>query len=209
MKDYQDLELIFSDLSGDLPTLLAEACREPWSFDRKAANSSILGNQTYRFKSSGDEKSKAAWLVLVQRSSDVYYVPNLGPAKPGMFTRDEYNSVLNSFVENVVTRIPESAGVLPVRSSGTIDLSVVLGEKGMELLSSFSASANRNLPHPNDRNRLYEFISFIHREQIDLDESTFKRWLIEVGNWVDEQAGPIQSDYTVGRDLLRIYDPQK
>lgn len=208
MKDYQDLELILRDSSVNLPLLLAEACSEPWSFEKDAQNISLPNIPSYRFTSSGDEESSAAWLVVVRKSKDVYYVPNLGPEKPGFFTRDEYNAVLNSFVENVVEKIPTSAGILSVRTSGTIDFSVILGENGMRLLSSFSESANRNSLHPNDRDRLYEFISFVHREQIDLDESTFKRWLIEVGRWADIQASPIQSDYTVGRELLRIYDPR-
>jgi hypothetical protein len=210
METYQDFEIILTDLEIDLSRLLIEACSSPWAFDEEGSKngSSISGSETYRFGSSGDSNSKPAWLVVVRRSH-TFYVPNLGPAQPGRFTRDDYNAVLRSFIVNVFERIPNHEEFASILSSDKMDLSISLGHEAMRLLRAFSSSANRNALHPNDRERFYDFVGYIHREQIYLDEATFKRWLVEEDGWADEQASEVQHDFTLCRELLSRYDPKR
>jgi len=208
MKNYQDLELILVDTSIDLPQLLIDACQPPWSLDEEGTKGtvSLTGRQPHIFQSNGDSESPPARLVLARRSEDTHYIPNLFPAKPGRFSFDEYNAVLSSFISRVIEAIPEHDKLVSILSSDTVDLSTLLGEEGMNMLKSFSNSANRNALHPNDREKFYDFICLIHSEKIDLDEVMFKRWLVEEDKWTDEQASEVQSDYSTCLELLARYD---
>ncbi|MEO5913939.1 MAG: hypothetical protein ABIS50_06875 [Luteolibacter sp.] len=211
MNTYQDFEIILSDPETDLPHLLKEACSPPWTFDEEGSKngSSFSGSETYRFVFSGNAESKPAWLVVVRRSHDTFYVPNLGPEKSGSFSHNEYNAVLRSFIVNVFERIPNHEDFASVLTSGNMDLSIALGDEAILLLRAFSSIANKNALHPNDRERFYDFVGYIHRQQIELDEETFKRWLVEEDGWSDEQASEIQHDFTLCQELLTRYDSMR
>jgi hypothetical protein len=213
MDNYQDFAISLTNLEIDLPSLLIDACSSPWEFDKECLEdgSSSSGSETYRFASSGEEDSKPAWLIVARRSNDTFYVASLGPGpeESGMFTKDEYNAVLRSFIVNVFERVPNHEEFASVLTSDKMDLSILLGEQAMKLLRAFSSSANRNALHPNDLERFYDFVGYIHREQIDLDEATFKRWLVEEDRWADEQASERRHEFTLCQELLRRYDPKR
>lgn len=204
MEDFQEFEMILNDTEIDFSQLLAQSCSSPWSFDEEGSENtaSIGGVSIFRFLSSGDSSSKPAWLAVAQKSEDTFYVSNLGPEKFGSFTRSEYNSVLQSFLKNVVARIPNQESFVAVLGPAKIEMSVLIGEEAFNLLKLFSSNANRNALHPNDRERFYDFIGLLHREEIDLDEVTFKRWLTDEEKWSDEQASDVQRDFTTCQEVL-------
>lgn len=210
MKTFQDLEIIAKDAGDQVAKHLIAACWPPWMFDESRSDrlTRSIGGETYAFKSAGDSTSKPAWLCLVRKSEDRFRVSNIGPAISGQFSYDEYNAVLKSFVQNVVARIPKEANMLPVLGSAELDLAVILGEEAMAMLRSFSSGANRNALHPNDRARLYDFIGHLHRNSIELDGTTFERWLIEDDKWAKSQASEMHDIFASARDLLRHYDPR-
>ena len=74
-------------------------------------------------------------------------------------------------------------------------------------LRSFSGGANKSTgsSHPCDKQRWYDFVVSVHKNNDFLPASTLERWLIEEGGWGENQASELAIEYEQELGLLK-YD---
>lgn len=120
---------------------------------------------------------------------------------------DQYNLVLESFIEDV-GKVGEREGFFQIlHSSDKVDLESELGSEVFKKLKLFSNCANKSTgsAHPLDEERWFDFIISSFDSEAVLDESTIGRWLREVGGWDKDSAIALQMEYRSAVDLLRYY----
>lgn len=148
---------------------------------------------------------KSALLSLIQKDPKTFYVSNIVPMDEDQLTRDEYNSILVDFHENVFKPAGEKAGIKSELTESEAELEQWMDDESSNLLRSFSSLGNKGAgaSHPNDRERWNAFVLSAHRNGSKLDPTTLACWLIEVGGWPHEVAEQLALEYESGRELLK------
>lgn len=153
---------------------------------------------------------KAAKLCLARLSGGEglvqYAVTNIVPDSPGHISREEYNSSLEAFLAGFVRPSLDGLQVGVQVDHDDVGLRTWLGEECAARLESFSAGANRLLPHPCDTERWNAFIIRAHQDRADLPQDIFERWLVDEEHWPEEEATRLVIEYQQGRALLQQYD---
>ena len=78
----------------------------------------------------------------------------------------------------------------------------------MELLKTFSATADRGKLQPLDVRRWNAFVARTHLDDVVLDTSLLSAWL-EGEGWQDPQRRQLVHEYAYGRSLLTVFDEER
>jgi hypothetical protein len=162
------------------------------------------GDIWFTFTLAGHQTLPPAFLFLTQKSPGTLYVPNVISPAHNRLEYDEYNAILKSFCDSVLSRMqPPNSIEFDLRGT-TVDLSTQLPGDVYKRLRAFSVAANKSTgsSHPYDRERWMDFLIEAVQTGAPLDPHTLARWLVEEGQWDAEQASRLAEEYEFGRELL-------
>ncbi len=205
MKVFRDL---YIRLNGarveDLIEQLTVQCGVHWhrALDREKEAGS-MGEKAFSFEHTAGDGLERAGLSLFQKDGDIWYVPNIIPLDSSQLSRDQYNKILENFLDTIVR--PSIAG-LPVTaelSGDVVFLKDVVGEDVAVLLHNFSVLANKSTgsSHPCDRNRWFDFLIAVQRKRVSLDTDLLIHSLMEDG-WSEDRAHDLAIEYEFAIGLL-------
>jgi len=205
MKVFRDLFIHLNGFRIDsLIDLFTEKCVNNWqrALDREK-NAGIIGEKAFSFEHTQGDDLERAGLSLFQKDGDTWYVPNIIPLDSSELSHDQYNKILENFLETIVR--PSITG-LPVTTNLTGDvlfLKDVVGEDVAALLHKFSVLANKSTgsSHPCDRNRWFDFLIAVQRKHISLNTDLLINSLMEDG-WSEDRAHDLAIEYEFAIGLL-------
>lgn len=205
MKVFRDL---YIRLNGarieDLIEQFTAHCGDHWdrALDREK-DAGSMGEKAFSFEHTAGDGLERAGLSLFQKEGNTWYVPNIIPLDSSQLSHDQYNKILENFLDTIVR--PSIAG-LQVTAELTGDvlfLKDVVGEDVAALLHSFSVLANKSTgsSHPCDRNRWFDFLIAVQRKRISLNTDLLIHSLMEDG-WSEDRAHDLAIEYEFAIGLL-------
>ena len=205
MKVFRDLYIRLNGARvDDLIEQFTAQCGGHWhrALDREQ-DAGSMGEKAFSFEHTAEDGLERAGLSLFQKEGDTWYVPNIVPLDSSQLSRDQYNKILENFLDTIV--LPSIAG-LPVTaelSGDVVILKDVVGEDVAALLQKFSVLANKSTgsAHPCDRNRWFDFLIAVQRKHISLDTELLIHSLMEEG-WSEDRAHDLAIEYEFAIGLL-------
>lgn len=205
MKVFRDLYIKLNGASiEELIEQFTERCGDHWhrALDREK-DAGSMGEKAFSFEHTAGDCLERAGLSLFQKEGDTWYVPNIIPLDSSQLSHEQYNRILENFLESIVR---PSITCLPVTAELTGDvlfLKDVVGEDVAALLHTFSVLANKSTgsAHPCDRNRWFDFLLAVQRKHISLNTDLLIHSLMEEG-WSEERAHDLAIEYEFAIGLL-------
>ena len=205
MKVFRDLYIKLNGVKvEELIEQFTARCGDHWhrALDRER-DAGSMGEKAFSFEHTAEDGLERAGLSLFQKEGDTWYVPNIVPLDSSQLSRDQYNKILENFLDTIV--LPSIAG-LPVTaelSGDVVILKDVVGEDVAALLQKFSVLSNKSTgsSHPCDRNRWYDFLIAVQRKRISLDTDLLIHSLMEEG-WSEDRAHDLAIEYEFAIGLL-------
>lgn len=205
MKVFRDLYIKLNGVKvEELIEQFTARCGDHWhrALDREK-DAGSMGEKAFSFEHTAGDGLERAGLSLFQKESNTWYVPNIIPLDSSQLSHDQYNKILENFLETIVR--PSIAG-LQVTAELTGDvlfLKDVVGEDVAALLHNFSVLANKSTgsSHPCDRNRWFDFLIAVQRKRISLDTDLLINSLMEDG-WSEDRAHDLAIEYEFAIGLL-------
>lgn len=77
--------------------------------------------------------------------------------------------------------------------------------KARDLLDIFISNANKDVPHPLDDQRFYDFVIYCHKNSEEIDSSDLLEKLLDSG-FSESRSRDLVNLYEHGQDLLKRYD---
>jgi hypothetical protein len=159
---------------------------------------------TFCFTCDQAGKRPAATVFLMKRASGTFKTYNVVPHKLHQLSHAQYNGILEEFFRRFIRSAAERLGVEAELTDDKVDLENWMSPEAAEKLRRFSMSANKSTgsAHPSDQELWMDFIVAAQRERAKIDPATLRRWLVEVGDWPEEVADDLASEYEFGKDIL-------
>lgn len=162
-----------------------------------------MGEKAFSFEHTAGDGLEKAGLSLFQKEGGTWYVPNIIPLDSSQLSCDQYNKILENFLDTIVR--PSIAGP-PVTAELTGDVVIlkdVVGEDVAGLLHNFSVLANKSTgsSHPCDRNRWFDFLIAVQKKRISLDTDLLINSLME-DSWSEDRAHDLAIEYEFAIGLL-------
>lgn len=153
--------------------------------------------------------------INYNRSTDKYFVwiPNIVSKDKDHLDKDEYNFVLDTFVEDVIEKS------VPKEHIEITDSEVHLADKitaeSYHALERWEHTSDHNAPfaHPSDMNKWIAFLSLVFKnnDYDKINSSDLDGWLREDKGWSvyqNDVINEIISYYEYGITLLKYYNDQ-
>ncbi|MFZ2999752.1 MAG: hypothetical protein WA071_05440 [Undibacterium umbellatum] len=199
MKKFQDL-IIKTDLQeSEVTRIIASRLPESWVEPREF-NADILakvGGAYYAFDLKSSRSGRARlWMAP---SENGIIVSNIIPLDKRELAPDEYNEILQKFVEQGVKGSFDF-----ILTDPEILLTDVLSEVSSQKLIAFSSSANKSTghSHPLDEKRWLAFVYSTVKQDEEIDFELLVSFLSEQG-WDDESAQDLADDFSYARRAMR------
>jgi hypothetical protein len=208
MKAFRDL---YVHLNGadieDFVEKLARQCPSPWKrrLDKEKDIESLIG-KGFCFERGKKTKSPSAALFLFPKNDDIWHVSNIVPIDVRELSYDQYNEVLEEFLESIVEPVIAGTNIRTEMTSNEITVGSVAGKSVEEALVRFSNLANKSTgsSHPKDRQRWFEFLLLANEAPSKLNADLVIRALIELG-WSEDRAYELGSQFEFADDLLSYF----
>jgi hypothetical protein len=190
----------------------AQALQDGWNRDLETE--SRLKKRWYRprdlfcFAGSATDQRPAATILLEPKWPDGLGVPDVIPNVQQRFTEEEYNRVLADFASQVLQPAIVGTDVEIEVAPKRLDLNQYLSPEAMRRLEVFSASADRNSPHPEDSPDWQKFLIRVHLDEPVLYPEHLGHWLAEQG-WPEPQCERLVDVYLLTRSFLSAYDEER
>jgi hypothetical protein len=211
MKVFQDLELrgnreSLTNLMEDIRSRLSDGWERAEEVEHHYSGD--IGRETFCFSCTKIGDRESATLFLVQSEPDLFHVSNIIPRDKGELSIVQYNRILNDFYERFVRSAAEEIGVNGILSSDEMKLEDLISHEAAKKLRTFSSCANRSTgsSHPIDRERWYDFLVTVHREDNKLGYDILFRWLVEEEKWPEEIAHDLIIEYEFAGGLISFCD---
>jgi len=179
--------------------------REPVKRFEKMLSAPI---EAFCFSIENEPGRPAATLWFERRGPSRLVVSNIVPAERRALTDEEYNAILDEFESSLLRPLAEGLGVDLRTISPGVKLEASLSREAMEMLRSFSATANRSGLHPLDWRRWGRFLIQTHLDGPTLDGTDLDWWLDQEG-WPEEMRRLLVGSYETGLSLLAEYDEER
>lgn len=206
MKTFRDLEIHPDGEPGAYISKLEQNLPEGWTrnFDSEQRTGTIGACQYYCFTCENRQGLEVATLFFIEREDGALYVCNIVPRDKSSLSYGEYNMILDDFADSVIAKLPGADEHLVLASSDTVDFKVILGEEAYKLLDRFAMTSNRSSgsAHPSDREKWFDFIHYVHDNDIDFGPSQFKRYILEEAKWPEKTGWDLVLEYEFALDLL-------
>lgn len=224
MKSYQDLQLLqgFKEKEKlDFLRKIKERLPKNWIYQKTLLDNyeknSGLSAKTLLVVLSPEIKSKKAniWLRANENAIEVI---NIVPENSNELNYEEYNTILNEFLDKCILSIPGYENIPFEMSLDDISIQEILPPNVYQLLSQWEIGCNKDTgnTHPIDETRWMDFLIGLHKAyNYDFNYpkenfiEIFKRWLLEEKTeWRNREdiAYKLIGDLEYGLDLLERYD---
>ncbi|MCK5565615.1 MAG: hypothetical protein KAJ07_10255 [Planctomycetes bacterium] len=207
MKVYQDLKLFLGDITKEQIIAKIDALLpSTWIRDTEREDQLKLyhNEKQYIYSTVNNPDLPNARLWLASNNEGGLYVSNIVPCEVGELTMEEYNLILNSFVD--VLKNDLSIKYELTKADKTLE--DIMPPDVAQKLTVFSNNANKSTGygHPCDFDRWLNFVIAFHQNKCERRTDLIERWLHEEAGWMWETASELacQIEYTV--DLLERYD---
>ncbi|MFN6385865.1 MAG: hypothetical protein ACK400_17490 [Pseudanabaena sp.] len=212
MKVFRNLKLIgAASQQTRLIDLIEQQLSNGWVRDRKreAELKSQHGYDYTIFTCSKTASRPAAELSLITDKNGYLYVSNIVPKELGETSEDQYNAILEEFLNQFVEYAANELDIQIITTPDERSIDNAMSPEMSQLLKQFSA-ANKTSggTHPLDKRRFLNFIVQAHNERSLLDEIELIELLLDEG-WSNSHAQNLSSKYSFGRDLLKCYSNQE
>jgi hypothetical protein len=174
--------------------------REPRNMPKLSAGHGIAV-----FRWEGSNVAPAADLYLKGRD-EILEVTNIVPVRIPKLSYAQYNLIISNFASRNILPRQESLRLNIEVTPDRLPITHWLTEEAASLLTSFSNSANRSIPHPLDTQRWRAFLIRAHLDRTTLDTETLFRWLTEEEQWPEEAAERLSFQFEFALELLDDYD---
>ena len=204
MKKFRDLEIFLNGVDRDEAfQAITDACGEHWkrSYDKEADTARFTPGTVYAFEHVEGDSLEHAGLVIMEKESNTWYVPNIVPLGKGRFSYGEYNNLAKDFAENILKTASLSVPFKYELSKETISDVEILGERPAKLLKTFSATANKSTgsSHPSDQKRWFAFLYSV--EGMEVYAEDVEKILLEQG-WSEKYALKLAIQFEFSQALL-------
>ena len=198
------------DKRTDLRSALLNAADGRWSVDferMKEAKGTITTDDVLLFRTRATENYPEAGLTLWEHEKG-YCVPNIVPLESDQLSYQQYNAILDDFIEVIASDVAVKHGFEISTTSGHQSIGDWIQEDAVTKLHCFSGAANKSTggSHPADQRRWFDFIVSVHRSGQTLDDDQLTRWLIEVDGWDEGTAHNLADRFKRAMALLKFYD---
>lgn len=211
MKVYQNLSLPLADTTVEqvikkidavLPSIWLRDTKQEDYLDGKFGDDKQYGYSTVR---NPDLPDARLWLAKSYEFG--LYVSNIVPCEVGKLSMEEYNTILNSFVE-VLKKDPSIQFEL---TKPILALEEIIPKEVARKLILFSNNANKSsgYSHPCDFDRWLDFVVSLHDSRCEGRLELIERWLHENAGWRWESASELSCQMEYSLDLLKYYDRMK
>lgn len=205
MKVFRDLYIKLNGVKvEELIEQFTARCGDHWhrALDREQ-DAGSMGEKAFSFEHTAEDGLERAGLSLFQKEGDTWYVPNIIPLDSSQLSRDQYNKILENFLDTIVRQSIAGLPVAAELSGDVVFLKDVVGEDVAVLLHNFSVLANKSTgsSHPCDRNRWFDFLIAVQKKRISLDTDLLIHSLMEDG-WSEDRAHDLAIEFEFAIGLL-------
>ncbi|GEM_PF-492264 len=205
MKTFRELYIHLHGTDADkFKEDLTGRCQAPWERrEDKEEDAGYLGEMPLCFELTGDTSIPSALLFMFSTDGDSWYVSNIIPSEVSELDHNQYNIVLEHFLENVVRPAVDGSTIETEITSNEISVGSVAGDEVEEALVYFSTGANKSTgtSHPSDRKRWFEFLVLANEARSELNADLVIRALMELG-WSEDGAYELGSQFERADGLL-------
>jgi hypothetical protein len=210
MKEYR--EMTISGPRDVLTATIAEiekALNDGWKRDKQieenGRTSAFLTADQMRFCFTCTPTTcrKGALLVLMSNSEGNLWLSNIVPNEYGKLTHDEFNCILEEFLQKFARRAAAKTGAIIDASSGVVTVDDWFSKETADKLRRFLALTHGSTGHPNDHKRWMEFLVAAQNEGAEVHGDLLRRWLIEDAGCDEYSARELASDYQTIQDYER------
>ena len=210
MKVYQHLTLYLDDISKEVMiTKIDSLLPLIWIRDKQRENELLIkfqDNKQYAYSTKENPDLPYARLWLAENEKGQLYVSNIVPDEMGKLTLEEYNSILNSFVDI----LKSDSSIRYELTKGDVDLEDFLPANVAKKLKTFSIAANHSTGygHPLDFDRWLDFVTafYINKCECDRKIGWIRRWLHEEAGWLIGTADHLASQLDYAISVLQFHD---
>lgn len=207
MKTFQQLRFeVESGRADDLVAAIQSKLTDGWT--RKpdvelTPSQRVLSMRVF----SCDERNgrEAADLFLMVEESALQ-VANILPGIGSRLDYDQYNTILNSFLESGARGAAKKLGVREVLTPPEIDLSKYISKVDQKNLRNVVAARTASGWHQLDEDRWVEFLLSMHRKHWKLSVDDLQRWLAEELGASPGLVEELVLKYESAKELLTRYD---
>ena len=128
---------------------------------------------------------------------------NIIPTNTNRLSKEEYNFILNVFVDTFIRRTAADYHSEVVLSNPLLDLNDYVDKEVVHTLKLFSEMANKSTgrTHPLDEKRWFDFLIISSSRKCRLSVDYLEGWLVDNG-WSPDMASSLGLDYEYGLSLL-------
>lgn len=208
MKVYQHLTLYLDDISKEaMITKIDSLLTAIWIRDEQRENELLIkfqDNKQYAYSTKDNPDLPYARLWLAENKKGQLYVSNIVPDEMGKLTLEEYDSILNAFVDI----LKNDSSIRYELTKGDVDLEDFLPADVANKLKMFSDLANHSTGygHPSDFDRWLDFVTAFYMSKCDRKIEWIRRWLHEEAGWHIDTAVHLASQLDYAIDVLQFYD---
>ncbi len=209
MKEYR--ELTITGTRERLIAMVAEiekALNDGWKRNQqieeegRARAGLRSGHLRFCFKCTPTTIRKGALLVLMSNREDNLGLTNIVPDELGQLTHDEFNCILDEFLQKFARPAAAKTGVSIETSSGVVTIDDWFSAETAQKLRRFLKMSHGSTSHPEDYKLWKEFLVLAHRENAKVHGDLLRRWLKEDAGCNEYYADKLASEYQSSQEIL-------
>jgi hypothetical protein len=209
MKEFRDLTI--SGTREQLVATVAEienALSDGWKRNKQIeeegkARAGLTPDQLrFCFKCTSTASRKAALLVLMSNREDNLWLSNIVPDETGQLTYDQFNYILEEFVQRFAGPAAAKTGVTIETSSGVVTIDNWFSAETAKKLRRFLERSHGNTSRPEDYDLWKAFLVSAHREDAKVHGDLLRRWLKEDADCDEYSADQLASEYQSSQEIL-------
>ncbi len=210
MKDYR--ELTMSGLRDLLVATVAEiekTLSDGWSRNQQVENKIRPGARLrpddlcFCFECGPTACRRGASLVLMRDRNGNLSLSNIVPDKLGRLTYDEFNYILEEFLQKFAKPAAAKTGVAIEVTSGVVTIDDWFSKETADKLRHFLTLSHGNTIRTDDHERWMDFLISAHRESAQVHGDVLARWLEEDARCDEVDANHLGIEYQRSQELLR------
>jgi hypothetical protein len=210
MKEYRDLTI-----SGSREVLVATIAEiertlsDGWSRNQQLeeqgrARAGLTSNQLrFCFTCTPTKSRKGAALALTSNSEENLSLSNIVPDELGQLTYDEFNDILEEFLQSFARPAAAKTGATIETSNGVVTIEDWFSKETADKLRRFLDSTHGITIHPDGHKRWMEFLVAAQREGAKAHGDLLRRWLVEDAGCLEYRAQELASEYQTIQDYER------
>src|SRR5262249_39083010 len=153
------------------------------------------------FKCTATASRKAALLVLMSNDDGNLRMTNIVPDEIGQLTFEEFNYILEEFLQKFARPAVAKTGAKIDSTSGVVTIDDWFSTATANKLRRFLTISHGSISHSDDDERWKEFLIAAYREGAEVHQADLCRWLVEDAGCDEYRAEKLASDYNRFQDI--------